>query len=146
MAEDSNFERLIRVEDEDLQSVNLQVALSLANFNNTVDARARNIISFTAETITPVDQTPIVALAGDNFVEQTVSWTSIDWDDISLTAISPQEASTYVLTLIGNTPDDSTVTGQTVTEVYLEVRSVTMFQDLQQILFLLFSVKAMAPQ
>ena len=32
VAEDSNFERLIRVEDEDLQSVNLQVALSLASF------------------------------------------------------------------------------------------------------------------
>ena len=66
----------------------------------------------------------LVATAGNNFVEQTVKWTSIDWDDISLTATSPQTASTYILTLIGNTPDDSTATGQTVTEVYLEVRSV----------------------
>ncbi len=123
--EDSNFERLIRVEDEDLQSVNLQVALSLAAFNNEVNARTPgSILASPSETINPIDLTPIVANPGDNFLEQIVSWSSIDWDDISLTSTIPQVSSTYILTLIANTPDDSTATGQTLTEVYLEVRSV----------------------
>lgn len=122
--EDSIFERLIRVEDEDLQDVNLQVSFRLSSTNPDVNTRTSGeSLVAPEETIIPADSNPVTQ-PGTNFVEQIVSWTSIDWDDISLTSTIPQFAATYILNLTANTPDDNSITGKTTTEVYLEVRSV----------------------
>ena len=125
VSEDSKFERPVRVEDEDGQEVNLQVTFQLASSNPNVNSRdSGDILSSPSEVIVPADDTPVVAAAGDSFVEQLVSWSSIDWDDISLTSTTPQYAATYIMTLTANTPDDSSDTGEFTTEVYLEVLSV----------------------
>jgi len=126
--EDALFERLIRVEDEDLQSVNLQASFSLAAVTGSVDVAARSSgtsLSSTNETIQPPNFEPIDGDEGTNFVETLVSWETIDFDDLFTTSIgSHPTVATYVLHLEANTRGVSDASGKTVTDVFLEVRSV----------------------
>ena len=127
VSEDSVFDRLIRVQDEDLQSVRVQMVVSLANIPGALPVSARAVggqVAPTAETILPADFTPILSNGNDNFVDQRVTWSTIDWDDISAVSTSPRARATYILTIVGTTPDDSQATGRTQTSVYLELRSV----------------------
>jgi GH35 family endo-1,4-beta-xylanase/DNA/RNA endonuclease G (NUC1) len=128
--EDSVFEKKIRVEDEDLQAVNVQISLFLSNLagqNNVISHSVGSVLSSTNETLTPGNDD---ALDGDedlNFVETQIRWASIDADDIYL---QPQSTgyndtfATYVLRITGNTRGVSDPSGQTVTDIFLEVRSV----------------------
>jgi len=103
------------------------MVVSLANIPGALPVSARAVggqVAPTAETILPADFTPILSNGNDNFVNQRVTWSTIDWDDISAVSTSPRARATYILTIVGTTPDDSQATGRTQTSVYLELRSV----------------------
>ena len=126
--EDTRFERLIRVEDEDLQGVNLQASFALAALTGSLDVAARSTgagLLATNEIIFPENFEPIDGDEGTNFVQTIISWASIDFDDIYTTSIgSHPRVATYVLHLEANTRGISDASGKTSTDVYLEVRSV----------------------
>jgi len=128
--EDSVFEKLIRVEDEDLQAVNVQISLLLSDLPGQRMVLARSVgsvLSSTNETLTPGNDNPIDGDEDLNFVETQVRWSSIDADDIYFQAQSQGYVdyfATYVLRITGNTRGVSDASGKTVTDVYLEVRSV----------------------
>jgi hypothetical protein len=128
--EDAVFEKIIRVEDEDLQAVNVQIRLLLADIDGAFDLLSHDrgdVLTSPSETLSPGNDDPIDGDEDLNFVETQVRWASIDSDDILFQAQSQGYSdtfATYVLEITGNTRGVSGPSKQTVTEVFLEVRSV----------------------